>query len=86
MLGLDIARRKHNEVINKIDKKSNSYQNALNMPLAFYLENTVEEAINKLNNGICEKAYTVPSNEVLQSLIDREERAEICRLRGIVYG
>lgn len=84
--GIEIAQKKLREVLNGIDEVQHPkvYRNAYNMPLFFYMENSIEEAREKLLNGTEKDGYKMPDKETQKKIIKREREAEIERIKKYI--
>ena len=67
---LKIAQRNFAQVIGNIDDKKypQEYRESFGLPLWFYLENSVDEAKDKILSGINKDKYELPSVEERQKL------------------
>ena len=72
---LQIAQAKLYDVLQGIDenKYPGIHKNARTISLFFYIENSVEEARQKLLSGVNKNNYTMPPKKERQRLIRREK-------------
>lgn len=66
--------KKFTKVLKNLDRVEHAQErrNAYKMPVFFFLENTVEEATEKLLNGFSKKDYKIPSKEQREEIRNRE--------------
>lgn len=66
-----IAQKKFTKTVGNINQEEypQEFRNAFYLPLYFYLENSVEEATQKILSGACKDNYIMPEQSVQKELV-----------------